>query len=49
VDKYVPVRVGASELERIEKEKSGDAPIQSCGCEENGEVRQVFNQIYCIG
>ncbi len=42
MDKYryvVPVRVGASELERTEKEKSVDAPpLQSDGCEENGEV-----------
>jgi hypothetical protein len=44
VDKYVPVRVGASELERIEIKQSSDALIQNYDHKGN-ETRQEYFQM----
>jgi hypothetical protein len=42
VDKYVPVRVVALELGRIEMKQSKDATMRNCGSDDEGTISHSF-------
>mgnify|MGYP002809973154 CR=1 FL=1 len=43
MDKYVPIRVGASVLKRIEIEQSGNALLQIYGMLPNSKIHSLSN------